>query len=242
VIVCAVTESTAFDAGELRVQENTPLGWVDIGARTVPCASGAIGIVALPGGGERRYLIADGFSAINVAGLVAGATSDAPSMRLAWDGSSSQALADSILGLESGDSLQLEYVPDDSSAAVADPCWLVLQRTLGAEGGSSGGRALPMNTALPMAFALRQNHPNPFGGTTQIKFELPTGTRVKLEIFDLFGRRVRTLANDVWSAGYHHVEWDGRGEDGTLVPAGVYAYRMTAGSFRAQRKMVLLSR
>ena len=63
---------------------------------------------------------------------------------------------------------------------------------------------------------------------------------MKLEIFDLLGRRVRTLADGYYRPGFHSVEWDQRGSNGALLRAGVFMYRLRAGSFQAQRKMVLL--
>jgi len=93
---------------------------------------------------------------------------------------------------------------------------------------------------LPVAFALRQSEPNPFRHTSRIGFDLPQPSSVRLEIFDLQGRRIAQLADGSFSAGYHRVEWDGRASDGRRVQAGVYVYRLQAGSFRAQRKMVLV--
>jgi hypothetical protein len=94
--------------------------------------------------------------------------------------------------------------------------------------------------ALPARFALWQNRPNPFSTTTTLRFDLPVSATLRLEVFDAQGRRVRTLANGSWAAGYHNVTWDRRNESGGRVRPGVYLYRLTAGSFRAQKKMVLL--
>jgi hypothetical protein len=65
-------------------------------------------------------------------------------------------------------------------------------------------------------------------------------TAVRLEIFDLMGRRLRTLAQGQFQAGYHFAEWDRRDSAGNLVRPGVYLSRLIAGSFRDQKKMVLL--
>lgn len=93
---------------------------------------------------------------------------------------------------------------------------------------------------LPVAFALRQNQPNPFRGTTTVRFELPRAGRVHIEIFDLLGRRVIGLVEREFVPGVHSVEWNQRDQEGRPVRAGVYLYRMEAPGFHAQRKMVIL--
>ncbi len=95
---------------------------------------------------------------------------------------------------------------------------------------------------LPGAFALGQNEPNPFSTSTTIRFTLPAGTTVSLEVFDAAGRLVRTLANGQFPAGVHDVDWDHRDEGGHPLRAGVYLYRIRAGTFGDQKKMVLLGR
>jgi len=63
---------------------------------------------------------------------------------------------------------------------------------------------------------------------------------VRLEVFDLLGRRVATLAQGNYPAGFHAVTWDMRDAGGSAVRPGVYAYRLVAGDFRARRKMSVL--
>jgi hypothetical protein len=93
---------------------------------------------------------------------------------------------------------------------------------------------------LPTAFALGQNVPNPFRGTASIRFDLPVASRVRIEVFDLFGRRIRTLTDRSWPAGYHRVEWDRRDGNGNALHSGVFMYRMTTPSFSDHRKMVIV--
>ena len=93
---------------------------------------------------------------------------------------------------------------------------------------------------LPSVFALSQNEPNPFGEGTLIRFAVPVKSQVMIEVFDVNGRRVRTLARGVWQPGYHAATWDGRDDRSRPARPGIYFYRMTAGSFRATRKMTLL--
>ena len=94
--------------------------------------------------------------------------------------------------------------------------------------------------SVPLRFALRQNQPNPFNASTTIRFDLPTATMVRVEVFDVQGRRIRTLANHYYPAGYQTIRWDGSTDRGDSVRPGVYLYRIIAGSFRAQKRMVLL--
>jgi flagellar hook assembly protein FlgD len=94
-------------------------------------------------------------------------------------------------------------------------------------------------TDAPTVFSLDQNEPNPFRGTTAIQFAVPRAGQVRIEIFDLLGRRIRTLADKPFEVGMHSVQWDQRDDHGNLTRPGVYMYRMIAGTFRSQRKMLL---
>ncbi len=94
--------------------------------------------------------------------------------------------------------------------------------------------------SLPTRFALWQNQPNPFSFSTTLRFDLPVPAMVRLEIFDIQGRRVKMVANHYYPAGYQAVQWDRRDESGGTARPSVYLYRLTAGAFRAKRKMVLL--
>lgn len=92
----------------------------------------------------------------------------------------------------------------------------------------------------PAEFALRQNRPNPFADGTAIEFALPSRMAVTVEVFDLHGRRVKSLTRATWPAGVHTVSWDGRDGSGSRVRPGIYWYRIAAGTFRASRRLVLL--
>ncbi len=99
----------------------------------------------------------------------------------------------------------------------------------------------PAPVALtPKTFALSQNYPNPFNPTTTISIALPNDSPVKLEIFDISGRKVRTLVSGSLPAGRHEIVWDGRNAAGTSVSSGVYLYRINAGRFTQTRKMMLM--
>lgn len=95
----------------------------------------------------------------------------------------------------------------------------------------------------PIGVVLDQNSPNPFGTTTQIAYDLPSpmGERVSLGIFDIRGRRVRTLVEaNRPSRGRAVVAWDGRDDVGNPVPSGVYFYRLSVGKASVTRRMTLL--
>jgi hypothetical protein len=107
---------------------------------------------------------------------------------------------------------------------------------------------IPGVTAQPSAAAatadtplLHPNTPNPFNPTTRIAFELPHAGIVRLEVFDLAGRRVGTLVGGRrYDAGPHEALWDGRDESGVAVASGVYLYRLRVGDHAITRRMVLL--
>ena len=93
---------------------------------------------------------------------------------------------------------------------------------------------------LPFFYALGANFPNPFNLATVIEFSVPHRVQVSLDIFDVLGRKVRTLVDERKSPGSYRVDWDGRDESGKTVSTGVYVYRLKADDFVQSRKMVLL--
>jgi hypothetical protein len=93
---------------------------------------------------------------------------------------------------------------------------------------------------LPQKFELGQNMPNPFNPNTVIQFAVPRPAEVRVEVFNVLGQKVKTLANEFSKAGYKRVEWDGTDDNGSSVASGVYLYRMTSGDFSETKKMLLL--
>ena len=89
-------------------------------------------------------------------------------------------------------------------------------------------------------FVLSQNFPNPFSETTMISFTLPEKTRAKLEILDLFGNVLRTIADQEFNAGTLNYSWDRLCNDETYAPNGTYIYRLTAGNAVKTGKMTLV--
>lgn len=94
--------------------------------------------------------------------------------------------------------------------------------------------------AVPTAYNLSQNYPNPFNPSTSIRYALPENAKVTLTIYNVLGKKVKTLVSGDRAAGYHSVVWDGKNAAGQVVSSGVYVYRLEAGSFVQNRKMVLV--
>ena len=92
---------------------------------------------------------------------------------------------------------------------------------------------------MPESAVSLGNHPNPFNPTTTISFTLERDAEVTLEVFSLRGQRVRRLAQGPRAAGVHHVQWDGKDDDGRPVPSGAYMARMSTAEGSETRKMVL---
>ena len=100
---------------------------------------------------------------------------------------------------------------------------------------SADARGMLAANDTPESFFMSQNFPNPFNPVTTIRFGLPGEADVRLEIFDVTGRRVATLVDGPLGAGTHNIEWNAR-----RAASGIYFYRITAGSFSQTNKMILL--
>jgi hypothetical protein len=87
----------------------------------------------------------------------------------------------------------------------------------------------------PKDYVLQQNYPNPFNPSTTISYQLPVRDHVSLKVFDLLGREVRTLVNEVQEPGYKSLQFNATG-----LTSGIYFYRLQAGSFSASKKFLLL--
>ena len=80
-----------------------------------------------------------------------------------------------------------------------------------------------------------QNYPNPFNPTTTIKFDIPKDGLITLEIYDILGRRVTTLVNELRSAGSYEQSFNA-----SSLASGVYVYKLQAGDFVNSKKMLLI--
>jgi hypothetical protein len=100
---------------------------------------------------------------------------------------------------------------------------------------SPGERDVSPSSPEKLGFRVYQNTPNPFGGMTELRYDLPVAGQVKIEVFDSLGRKVATIAEEYQTAGRKVRQWDA----GTL-PSGVYFYRLRTDDGEATSKMMLL--
>ncbi len=91
------------------------------------------------------------------------------------------------------------------------------------------------NSAMPTEFALSQNYPNPFNPTTVIRFAVPQSGPVSMRVYDVLGREVAVLVDNVMSAGSYTAQFDGRG-----LSSGIYFYRLVGSGFVETKKMQLI--
>lgn len=137
---------------------------------------------------------------------------------------------------------------DDTDPPGAGPLWYRVS-AVDAHGneGDPSQSASPLGAGaegvLSTAFVLGPAVPNPFNPVTEISYWVPSwaaGTRRALVVYDVTGRRVRTLVDGPSAPGHQTAVWDGRDDSGAAVSSGVYLYRLEAEGFRAERKMALL--
>jgi Domain of unknown function (DUF1929)/Galactose oxidase, central domain len=152
------------------------------------------------------------------------------------------AASDSSSSIFAGsDTVATSFTAPAVAAGLVRDYFLTVTATQVTESQASQMRSHLATIETPTLFALRQNQPNPFTSTTLIRFDLPRGVAVRLEVFDAQGRRMATLANRFFAAGYQSIQWDHHRDNGQRVGPGVYFYRIEAGPFRDRKKMVLLA-
>jgi hypothetical protein len=144
-----------------------------------------------------------------------------------------------------GAALSFRYNPLTSTIVVggADPDTITGQSIEISVSDRSGNRkngVFDARNIAPDRIILDQNHPNPFNPTTVIGFETPVSRVVRIEVYDLLGRRVRLLADSTFPEGRHTLVWDARDDNGRAVSSGVYMYRAIAGNRAVSRKMLLM--
>ncbi len=105
---------------------------------------------------------------------------------------------------------------------VLDQVELIDPTVTSVQGNGTGGSA--------SGFILGQNFPNPFNAGTVIEYRLQSPSEVRIDVFDMKGRRVRSLTGGFHAEGTHQIAWDGRNDAGEGLPSGVYAYRVQAVS------------
>jgi hypothetical protein len=115
--------------------------------------------------------------------------------------------------------------PTCATADKADPAW---------DNDASWSAAAPQSTKL------LGNYPNPFNPTTNIQYSLGEATHVTLRVYNTLGQVVATLVNDVQSAGYKSVVWNGKNDSGAPVASGLYIYTLTAGNVVKSDRMLFM--
>jgi len=98
----------------------------------------------------------------------------------------------------------------------------------------------PERMALPKSFALGQNYPNPFNPSTKFDVSLPHTAHLSVEVYNLLGQKVATLADETRPAGVYTVIWNGTTQRGTVATSGVYFVRMSTPQFTTVRKVLLM--
>jgi hypothetical protein len=93
---------------------------------------------------------------------------------------------------------------------------------------------------MPLNFSLGDAYPNPFNPSTTIEFQIPKESWVTLKIYDILGKEVTTLINEITSPGKHTVKFDIRAATNRDASSGVYFYRLQAGTYSTTKKLVLL--
>ena len=97
-----------------------------------------------------------------------------------------------------------------------------------------------IDEALPVAFNLYNAYPNPFNPVTTLRYDLPENGLVNIIIYDILGRRVKTLISQTQTAGQRSVQWNATNDYGKPVSAGVYLYQIQTGKHISTKKMLLL--
>jgi hypothetical protein len=136
----------------------------------------------------------------------------------------------------------------DGSGATLELADPVSDNTLGESWKASAGHGTPggknsvttsgveiKKAAIPEKFALSQNYPNPFNPATTISYSLPKSGYVTLRIYDLLGRVIAELVNEMKPAGNYHAIWNA-----SAITSGIYFYRLTSGTFAETKKLVLM--
>jgi len=96
------------------------------------------------------------------------------------------------------------------------------------------------NVEIPLLTQLGSNYPNPFNPSTTISFSNPEESNIEIIVYNNKGQKIKTLVNEVLSAGEHTVIWNGTDNRNAAVASGVYLYKMKAGNYTSIKKMILL--
>jgi hypothetical protein len=98
----------------------------------------------------------------------------------------------------------------------------------------------PKDQIVPAKFSVSQNYPNPFNPTTKIEIQLAETNNLIVSIFDVTGRLINTLVNNKLEAGLYSVEWNGKDQNGRLIPTGVYIVKVVSGKNNHNQKIAFV--
>lgn len=102
-------------------------------------------------------------------------------------------------------------------------------------GNSNYSKTVEVDLMNPADFTLEQNYPNPFNPTTTISFQIPNEELVTVKVYDVLGKEVKTILSEIKKTGVYEVTFNGN-----ELSSGLYVYRLTAGNFISQKKMLML--
>ena len=115
-------------------------------------------------------------------------------------------------------------------------CDLIGART----SGCGAAPVLDPDSGVPSTFAVQKAFPNPFNPKTTIRFALPQAAHTSVVIYDVAGRKVKTVVDEMLTAQVHDVSWTGDDDNGRQVAAGVYFYMVSSGEHRSVGRMALV--
>jgi hypothetical protein len=148
----------------------------------------------------------------------------------------------SFTGVPQGNYTVTQMVPDgwlQTMPANGQPYTFTLANNADRAGVDFGDQdlatAVNERVGNPNEYALYQNYPNPFNPTTRLSFYLPKDGYVALRVYNVLGIEVASIFEGRMSGGMHSLVWDAQD-----IPSGVYVYRLTAGTFSAVKKMILM--
>ena len=158
--------------------------------------------------------------------------------QLDWELDQWQVLEVSLDGIDGDASIEsLRFIGSLRGTFYLDDIYLVAAQS---SGGITAVREEGNQSGAPREFALDPNYPNPFNSSTTIRYRIEEPGRVRVEIFDVQGQKVKTLADGYAGQGVYQVEWDGADASGNPVATGVYLVRLQKDSSSLFHKMLLL--